>query len=293
MKHIVTEYTSKNGIYFHHTISTYKKGDTDRLPPESHYMYEVFLLLSGAVKYRIEGQWYEVSSMNALIIPPNKLHSVETDTSQPYERIVLQFSPELLPSFADFELFSSYNKPFSSPIVIPKEYVVESNLVSSMRHCKQLCQSESKYIDLRFVSAILQIIETLNELTLALNESNIIPPVKVDKISHACIQYINQNLMGEDKLSPQHLAKHLHISASHLQHTFKKDLGVTLRAYIFNQKMQLAKQLLMKGNTPQSVANQLNYEYYSTFYHNFVKRFNVPPNYYTDFQQTLQMNVDE
>ncbi len=292
MKHIITEYTSKNGIYFHHTISTYKSGDGDYVPPETHAMYEVFLLLSGSVKYRIEGQWYNLNSMDALIISPNKLHSIEIDTSRPYERMVLQFEPNLLPSFADFELFSRCNSPLSPTFIIPKKSVKQFNLVSMMRRCKHLCFSDNKYIDLRFVSNILQIIETLNEIVLSLNESNEILPVKVDKISHACIQYINQNLTNKDKLSPQCLADELHISASHLQHTFKKELGITLHAYIFNQKMQLAKQLLMQGYTPQAVSDMLDYEYYSTFYHNFVKRFNAPPNSFADVQQSLLKNVD-
>jgi hypothetical protein len=56
--------------------------------------------------------------------------------------------------------------------------------------------------------------------------------------------------------------------------------------------MQLAKQLLMQGYTPQAVSDMLDYEYYSTFYHNFVKRFNAPPNSFADVQQSLLKNVD-
>ena len=153
-----------------------------------------------------------------------------------------------------------------------------------MQQCEKLCQNRNHYTDLRFVGLILQVVETLNELTLKLNEENALPPVKVNKISYVCIQYIHQNLTEKDKLSPKNLAKELHISASHLQHTFKKEIGISLHSYIFNQRMQLARKLLLQGQSPQAVANLLNYEYYSTFYHGFIKCFGAPPHSFNDPQ---------
>ena len=284
MRRIITEYISKNGIRFHHSVSTYEKEDRDTLIPESHTMCEVILMLSGSVRYKIEGQYYHLSPLDAIIIHPNKLHSREIDASQPYERMVLHFSPELLPSFADLNLLSNYNDSFL-PSVLPRKIVENSDLIGLMRQCEALCQTKNQYIDLRFVGVILQIVEALNEVIVKLDATNALPPVKVDKISHACIHYINQNLTEKDKLTPRHLARELHISVSHLQHTFKKEIGITLHDYISNQKMQLARKLLSQGQSPQAVASLLNYEYYSTFYHSFVKRFGSSPNSFVKNQQ--------
>lgn len=296
MQHIITEYLSKNGTYFHHSISTFQNDATNKpkseFLPESHYGCEVLVLLSGSIKYKVEGQFFNLSSMDAIVIQPNKLHSIEIDPSQPYDRMVLHFSTELLPSFADLNLLSNYNGSLLPSFVIPKKLVKPSNLINLMYQCQQLCLSKNKYLDLRFVGIILQIIESLNEIVLNLNETNALLPIKVDKISHACIQYINQNLTDSDKLTPQHLAKELHISPSHLQHTFKKELGITLHSYIFNQRMQLARKLLLQNNPPQVVSNLLGFEYYSTFYHNFVKRFGSAPNSFTDHVQGFRENID-
>lgn len=290
MRHILTEHISKNGIRFHHSISTYKNGHNDQLSPESHDMFEVFLLLDGEIEYKIEGQYYHLTSMNAIIIPPNKLHSIEVDTSKNYERMVLSFSPDLLPSFADLSLLTHYqSQPFSS-FVISKQLVENFHLFDLMNQCKQLCINQNKYIDLRFVSLILQIVENLNEMVLKLDESNTTMPVKVHKISYDCTQYINQNLTSRKSLAPQDIAKELHISSSHLQHIFKKEMGITLHNYIFNQRMQLAYKLLLQGHSPQYVADLLDYEYYSTFYHNFIKRFGTPPNSYRDKSQLAKKN---
>ncbi len=280
----MTEYLSKNGIRFHHSISTQDNAELDTLIPETHHMCEIILLLSGSVKYKIEGQYYDLSPLDAIIIHPNKLHSREIDSSAPYERMVLHFAPDLLPSFADLNLLSNYNDSIL-PSVLPKAIIEQSNFYGLMQQCEMLCKDKNRYTDLRFVSLILQIVETLNEIMLKLDESNILLPIKVDKISHACIQYVNRHLTDKDKLLPQNLANELHISVSHLQHTFKKELGISLHAYISNQRMQLARKLLLQGQSPQSVANLLNYEYYSTFYHSFVKRFGAPPHSFNELQK--------
>ena len=290
MRHIITEYFSKNGIRFHHSISKQENGQVDVLAPETHHMCEIILLLSGEAKYKIEGQSYDLSSHDAIIIHPNKLHSREITSNLPYERMVLHFSPDLLPSFADLNLLSNYNDAFL-PSVLPKKIIEGSNLIELMHQCETLSQKENKYTDLRFVSLILQIVETLNEIIVKLDESNTLPPIKVDKISHTCIQYVNQHLTEKDKLTPPNIAKVLHISASHLQHTFKKELGISLHSYIFNQRMQLARKLLLQGQSPQSVSNLLNYEYYSTFYHNFIKRFGSPPHSFNEMQQKSKKNI--
>ncbi len=289
MKHIIVEYTSKNGIYFHHTVST---EEAELPPPEAHHSYEVFLLLSGLVEYKIEGQVYHLTPMNALIIPPQKIHSLNVDASQPYERMVLHFPTNLLPTFLERDLFLHHDEAFPPSIILPKKHVQKSDLLQLMQHCEELCQFNHKYLDLRFVGTILQIIEALNEMILSLDDASAVHPVEVAKISNACVQYINQNITDKEKLSPKNLAKELHISPSHLQHTFKKELNITLHEYIFNQRMQFAKKLLMQGTSPQDVSNQLGYEYYSTFYHNFMKRFGYTPSYYTNFQQILLENIE-
>lgn len=291
MRHIYTEYFSKNGIRFHHSVSTHDAEHQDALVPESHHMCEIILMLSGQVQYKIEGRRYDLSPLDAIIIHPNKLHTREIDPKTPYERMVLHFAPDLLPSFADLNLLSGYNDSFL-PSVLPREIIRQTNLIHLMQQCEALCQDESKYTDLRFIGIIVQIIETLNEIILTIGKEHSLSPIMVDKISHACIQYVNQHLTDQELLSPKNIASELHISASHLQHTFKKEIGVSLQNYISNQRIQLARKLLLQGESPQAVSDHLNYEYYSTFYHNFVKRFGANPNSFTKIQQKSQKDLD-
>jgi hypothetical protein len=40
------------------------------------------------------------------------------------------------------------------------------------------------------------------------------------------------------------------------------------------------EKLLLQGETPQNVANLLDYEYYSTFYHAYMKSFRQNPKFF-------------
>ncbi|MBQ4585403.1 MAG: helix-turn-helix transcriptional regulator [Clostridia bacterium] len=113
-------------------------------------------------------------------------------------------------------------------------------------------------------------------------EEGVLTPqiIKTNKVSSLCIAYINQHL--NEPLSLKYLEKKLHISASHIRQTFKKEIGLTVHKYVLVQKMQLARQLLIEGNTPVSVAQQLGYEYYSTFYENYVNYFHLSPKAYSN-----------
>jgi AraC-like DNA-binding protein len=91
----------------------------------------------------------------------------------------------------------------------------------------------------------------------------------------------------------QTIADALFISPSHLLHQFKKEMDITLHQYIVMQKAQTAEILLLQGANPLEVAKQLGYEYYSTFYNNFVKYRGHPPSKQLDISPHSQKNIIE
>ena len=90
-----------------------------------------------------------------------------------------------------------------------------------------------------------------------------------------------------ENLSVHEIAEALNISVSHIRNTFKKQTHITVQNYIFNQKMQLAQKLLTQGMSPQAVAKALGYEYYSTFYHHYQKRYKMRPKTFANFNKQI------
>ena len=279
MKNTYVGYISKNGIRFHHSRSVFDaEYEKETLALEAHHMCEIFLLLSGSVQYIIEGKSYQISPMEMLIVAPGELHTLQMDTSQPYERMVLHFAPDLLPSLNDLDLFRPFHNAKTFTRIIPRRHVEKYDLFARMNLFKKICTEKGKYVDLNLVSAIIKITKTLNDMLDDIaKENDFKDDVSLTNttISSLCIQYIHQHVT--EHLSAENVAKALNISASHLQHTFKKEMGVNLRYYVLRQKMYLAQRMLAQGEAAQSVAAALGYECYSTFYHNYVKCFHRTP----------------
>ena len=277
MKKDLISYLSENGLRFHHISSTFEDEQKEFLSPESHYMCELFLLRSGIAYYFIDGKTYKISPMDLLIIPPHKIHSIQFDNAQQCERFALLFSIDLLPSLKDLDLADVFNPPNTYAHHIPAAYVKRFPVLQLFEECKNICKQKNIYTDLQFCDKILKIAECIHKIKVLVNEdSTFTPPIiQTTKISSLCIEYINQHL--NEPLSLEYLEKALHISASHIRQTFKKEIGLTVHKYVLVQKMQLAHRLLSQGHPPVSVAEQLGYEYYSTFYENYVSYFHQSP----------------
>ncbi len=277
MKTSILEYMSTNNINFHHILSTYSSCEEEFLSHETHYRYEIFVLLSGKATYSVNGQLFPLNEKDIIIVPPNAIHAITFDTKKPCERIALSFSPDLLPSFSNIDLISNFRKNNSSPKVVAAKYVKQFKLLSIYEECSKICKKKDAQTDLYLLGNILKLVGKLNEVFLYMaNEKDTDEPAtKTYSLSYHCIQYINSHLT--ENISINDLAESLNFSASHIRQTFKKESGITIHKYIFIQKMQLAYHLLQQGKQPVEVATELGYDYYSTFYHNYIKRFHVPP----------------
>lgn len=285
-------YRSKNGLDFHHTTTQYEEHELVNgvftQQAESHHTCEVFLLLSGKVQYIIEGQSYQVNPMEMIIIKPGEIHAMKIDGTLPYDRMVLHFSPDLFPSFNDLDLFAPFNAAKSFAHIIPKAFVDKYHLNERMQDIKAVCAQPDRYVDLKLVSEVIRIATVLNDCVeelVALQDTDMETPSRVNQLSHQCIQYITEHLT--ENLTVHDIAQALNISVSHIRNTFKKQTHVSVQTYIFNQKMQLAQKLLTQGMSPQMVAKTLGYEYYSTFYHHYQKRYKMRPKKFVTFNKQL------
>lgn len=93
-----------------------------------------------------------------------------------------------------------------------------------------------------------------------------------------CIHYINANL--NEKLSAEILAKECSLSPDYLSSLFKKSTGQTLSAYILNERLEKARQLLLEGNKSSDVAYYLGFCSESYFIKCFREKFKVTPKKY-------------
>lgn len=289
-----TEYQSKSNIYFHHSLSVSPKGTSIKYSPEMHPQCELLLLLSGVVRYVIEGETYILSPGDFIMLDSYNLHSLSIDAEGGYERIVLHFTSELIPHFEQLDIMKAFNNARNFRHIIPKEIVNKTEIKNLLFECEAVCKKNDRFTDVLLTSIILKLLIEINHAAekmqplLSLNKMNV---VDKKEFSIACTKYIRKNI--NKMLSAKDIADSIHVSESYLHHRFKKETGVTIHNYILVQKMQLAIIYLDKNYLPQQVSEMLGYGYYSSFYYSFKKFFGYSPNNHNRNKRTLVLNSIE
>lgn len=96
-----------------------------------------------------------------------------------------------------------------------------------------------------------------------------------DFIPEIC-NYIAAHL--ESELRREELAELVHLNPDYLTRRFKKEMGMSLREYVIEQKMQEARALLRTTGLPISfVAAKVGYSNFSHFSNSYKKQFGVTP----------------
>ena len=70
--------------------------DQSRFVLHTHHRVELYYFVKGSGTFHIEGSAYPLESGDLLIMQPAESHYIELDLTQPYERKVLHFDPEVL-----------------------------------------------------------------------------------------------------------------------------------------------------------------------------------------------------
>ena len=88
--------------------------------------------------------------------------------------------------------------------------------------------------------------------------------------------FIHHNLNAN--ITMQMLVDEFHVSESHLSHSFKRDKKVSLQRYIYNAKINRAKQWLAENElTITEIAKNLNYSDIHAFSHSFKEMLGMSP----------------
>ncbi|WP_179090263.1 response regulator [Paenibacillus sp. FSL H8-0548] len=106
---------------------------------------------------------------------------------------------------------------------------------------------------------------------------------EAERVIHKAIKYVNSHLHLD--LSVNECAKLVHLSSSYFSNLFKKVTGQTFLQFVTNERIDRAKQMLMKGHQVQEVAAQIGYEDRRYFSEIFKKNTGLTP---SEFKQSYQ-----
>ena len=270
-------YYSKNNLYIHHSIDGQR--NRDGYPAESHHRIELLLLLSGKLNYVINGTAFPVHPGDLIVVGAGELHALQIDASEPYERIVVQFSPKYIPKLREADFHAVFADSYRYQHTIPKT-LVKKHKIDKLLHKLVACIAlEPPYRDLSILSHLMNLIAGVHRASTQLleNPTNVILPVSKAPtlLLKNTIEYVNNNLTKP--ITAESAAMALGISKDYLYHFFKEQMGMPFRQYVQTQKMQLAYLLIQKGYSAQNTAEYLGFEYYATFFAQYKRAFRKSP----------------
>lgn len=243
-----------------------KNPDTSMFKMHTHNYYEIFCFLSGKAKYFIEGTIYDLKPNDILIINKSEAHTLLIKSNAPYERYVINFSPEaLLGENSEKLLEFIKNKPLGQHNHYPSSLFDTQKLIY---YLENLCLSDN-IDDQRLYLTVF-----LKELSLIDNKISENNKHYSDDIS-VIIRYINEKITEE--ISLQSICKIFNFSQTHLNRKFKQVVGTTIWEYILTKRLLKAKSLLNNGISPTTVFINCGFNDYCTFYRNYKNKFGISP----------------
>ena len=250
-------------------------GSEETFSMHTHTNAEIFFFVKGKGIYHVEGNEYQLEAGDVFLMRPTEAHFVEPDLSQDYERIVLNFDPNIFLPFAPDETLM---QPF-----VHRE--------AGKRNCFRALDfgtnSYQKYLydmfncdgdRLSFLANLILLLKNIGEVFSTADLGNSGP----NTMEYHMIRYINQNVHREIPI--KELTERFYLSRAQLCLRFKKATGTSVGKYISIKRLMLACQRIRSGEKPTDVFTECGYQDYSTFYRAYTRLFGHSPKEESDFK---------
>lgn len=248
----------------------------DERPNPQHFFlhyeqgYELYMFISGAGSFSIEGNLYKLEPYSILMINSNELHALHIDENLPYERIVVSFNESIMPPImlSGVDLFRSFKyRKLGQNNQIPAEQVRTSGLLDLMNKLTELLRhpnAENEFVAKCVMVQVLHTINTLAESQIELTD----PSPKTTKI-HDMIEYINAHL--DQPLGLDELSHRFFVTKYHLCRVFREATGFSINQYITYKRVHRADELMRQGHPMTKACFLAGFNSYSNFYRSYRK----------------------
>lgn len=228
--------------------------------------HEIYCFLSGDAGYSVEGNRYQLSRGDLMLMRKGEVHHLILKSDARYERMVINFdipqdmdlSGKLLAAFNDRSLGKYNHYPAS---MFPDN--------QWMYYLNKICSYDDPQQKLCY---LLPLLNDLADCFEAVKNSDY--HSEKDRAA-SVIKYINNHL-SED-LSLDSLSAHFYLSKTHLNRIFKQSTGTTVWDYITVKRLFMARELINAGETPTKVYPRCGFLDYTTFYRAYKQHFGVSP----------------
>ena len=243
------------------------------IPEHQQKYFEITYVVDGKGISYINDLPVEIKKNDCFFSFPDETHKIVSDEQEP-----LRFA-----FFAFYAKDRSQGKKLihyitqSCQVPSDRKYNVESLHPLCMKLLQEL-RSEDIYSE-RVIASLLE--QALIECARRISKKTKIPPQHVQTdatiLTHDMITYIDQNIFNIKNLGD--LEAVFFYNVNNLSKIFHAQTGISLNQYFISKKMEIASELLEKGESVTEISNKLQYSSIHAFSRAYKKHFNLPPSH--------------
>ena len=253
-------------LFCHHSL------DESPSPSEfymhAHERMEILYFLSGDAQYLVEGSVYPLHPGELLIMNRAEAHKLQLLSAQPYERIVMHFSPSVLRGFDPDGLLLR---------VFAEKPLGRQNHYASPKFSALFSEFDApgspEHLRIHMLLILANVLYTL----CSLSEAAASAADKPVSVSQQILQYVNLHLFEDISLSS--VSRAFFLSASQLGRVFRQATGSSVGEYIRVKRLLAARERIVAGSTPTDACTACGFQDYSTFFRAYKAKFGCTPSH--------------
>ena len=248
--------------------------------PHCHDFYEVTLIWSGSMHYRVGARSYHLTNGDILLLHPGQEHQPEPEPEKgPCERVVLWMEPEFLHRLRSFGLDPPVcfdGAQTGSGRCLRFDDDATMRIGELLERCIREDSDKDFGADMMADTIMVQVMILINRLyRKSVQERR---RGRSGSLVNSVLEYINNHFSEE--LTLDSLANRFFISKYHLSREFGRVVGVPVHRYITQKRLVVAKQLLSEGRPSSMVYQHCGFGDYSNFYRAFRGEYGISPKAY-------------
>ena len=248
--------------------------------PHCHDFYEVNLIWSGSMHYRVGSRSCHLTNGDILLLSPGQEHQPEPEAEQgPCERVVLWIGDVFLNQFRSLGFDPTACFEESQPgggSCLRFDDDATMRIGELLDRCLRESTAEDFGSAMMADTTAIQAMILINRLYRKLVQDR--RRGRSGSLVNSVLEYINNHFSEE--LTLDSLANRFFISKYHLSREFGRVVGVPVHRYITQKRLVVAKQLLSEGRPSSMVYQHCGFGDYSNFYRAFRGEYGISPKAY-------------